>query len=104
MPEQLSFSTDDRSNRSRVLALLSDGLWHSTLELQAVGGTRAPARVHELRRQGYDVQCDGERGRFKYRLNGRLSLNAEPQLSWKRRALLAEARVRELEQLSREEQ
>jgi hypothetical protein len=36
-----TFSTNDASNAARVLALLRDGAWRSTLELQAVGGTRA---------------------------------------------------------------
>lgn len=88
-----SFSVDDRSNRARVLALLSDGAWHSTLELQAVGGTRAPARVHELRRSGYFVECEGERGRFRYRCTGKSPLPTPPALSWKRRALAAEAEL-----------
>lgn len=67
----ISFSTDDRTNASRVLALLRDGQWRSTLELQAVGGTRAPARVAELRAAGWLIECEGKRGRFKYRLTGK---------------------------------
>lgn len=41
-----------RSNdyRAAVWAILSDGRWHSALELIEVGGIRAGARVHELRR------------------------------------------------------
>lgn len=96
MAEQLSFSTNDRGNRERVLSLLSDGKSHDTLELQRVGGTRAPARVHELRGLGWDIRCEGDEGRFRYCLVGRL---AEPVVrkSWKARALAAEQRVRELE-------
>lgn len=66
-----TFSTDDRTNAARVLALLRDGQWRSTLELQAVGGTRAPARVAELRASGWLIECEGRRGRFRYRLTGR---------------------------------
>ena len=36
-------------NRQRVLDLLSDGAWHSGAELEAVGGRRFGARIHELR-------------------------------------------------------
>jgi len=98
MQTEISFGTNDKGNRERVLALLSDLHWHDTLELQRVGGIRAPARVHELRGRGWDIRCEGHEGRFKYRLFGRL---AEPpkRRSWKQRALDAESRVRELEQL-----
>lgn len=67
----ISWGTDDRTNASRVLALLRDGEWRTTLELQAVGGTRAPARVAELRAAGWIIVCEGRRGRFRYRLTGR---------------------------------
>lgn len=91
-----SYSTDDTTNRGRVLALLSDKRWHSTLELQAVGGSRAPARVFELRREGWVIACEGERGRFNYLLVEWQPPKPRP-LSWRRRALIAEARVAELE-------
>lgn len=69
----LSWSVDDKSNRARVLALLTQpfGEWRSTLELQAVGGTRAPARVADLRAAGWLIECEGKRGRFRYRLTGK---------------------------------
>jgi hypothetical protein len=68
-----SWSTDDKSNRSRVLTLLQSpqGQWRSTLELQAVGGSRAGARVHELRGAGWLIECRGQRGRYEYRLTGK---------------------------------
>jgi hypothetical protein len=51
-----------------ILELLSDGRPHAWHELQAVGGSRANARVGELRRAGYVVlgplgwrRLDGER-------------------------------------------
>lgn len=40
----------------RILDLLSDGRPHAWHELQAVGGSRANARVGELRRAGYVIQ------------------------------------------------
>lgn len=44
--------------RAAVWALLSDGGWHSGLELVSVGGMRAPARVHELRHEdGHRILC-----------------------------------------------
>ena len=68
-----TFGRDDRTNASRVLALLQSpaGQWRSTLELQAVGGTRAGARVHELRAAGWRIECRGARGRYEYALTGR---------------------------------
>jgi hypothetical protein len=51
-----------------ILELLSDGRPHAWHELQAVGGSRANARVGELRRAGYVLlgplpwrRADGER-------------------------------------------
>jgi hypothetical protein len=69
--EQLSFGADDRSARERVFTLLSDREWHGTPEVVRVGGLRGPARVHELRAKGWEIACEGERGRFRYRLVGR---------------------------------
>jgi hypothetical protein len=65
---EFSFSTNDRTNRERVLDLLRDGRYHDTLEVIRVGGTRGPARIHELRERGYVIECVGERGRHRYRL------------------------------------
>jgi hypothetical protein len=56
--------------RLRVLDRLKLGP-ATTLELIEVGGTRAPARVHELRSLGFDVECEtinGERGAYRYAL------------------------------------
>jgi len=95
-----SYGSDDKSHREKVLELLSDGAWHSSRALQRVGGTRAGARVQELRDRGFLIECrhqpDGSAGAWEWRLTGQ----GEPppkKLSWKERALAAEARVLELE-------
>jgi hypothetical protein len=56
--------------RLRVLDRLREGP-ATTLELIEVGGTRAPARVHELRSLGCNIECEtisGERGAYRYTL------------------------------------
>lgn len=56
--------------RIRVLDLLSDLEWHSWSELKDVGGVRYSARIHELRRQGYEIKVspiEGTTGN-RYRL------------------------------------
>lgn len=56
----------------RVLARLQQGP-ATTLELIAVGGTRAPARTHELREEGWPIVVEsdpGTPGRYVYRLTG----------------------------------
>lgn len=62
-----------RTHCDLVLELLDDGRWHSTLEFVELGVLRPPARVHELRRQGFaiDVQRVPRQGRspvYAYRL------------------------------------
>lgn len=92
---EVSFGVDDRGGRERVLELLRDGQWHDGKELRRVGGTRAGARVHELRGQLWNIECTGAEGHYRYRLVGRLT---EPpkRRSYKARAIAAEARLREL--------
>lgn len=96
---QLSFSRNDRGNRRRALDLLMkhEGEWVSSLELQLVAGLRFGARVHELRSAGHVIDCDGAEGHYSYRWRG-LGLPPLRTSSWRTRALVAEARVRELEQ------
>jgi hypothetical protein len=55
--------------RDRLLRLMRDGAWHSWKELEGVAGNRYAARLHELKRLGYDVESevnedDGKRYRF----------------------------------------
>lgn len=39
----------------RVLVLLEDGCWHTTIEFVELGVLRASARVYELRRRGFAI-------------------------------------------------
>ena len=56
------------SKKQRVLARLQVGP-ANTRELIEVGGTRAPGRVHELKREGHDIRVDDHgHGLFIYRL------------------------------------
>ena len=61
----------DRLNRNeaRCLDLLSDGLWHSNMDLVYVGGIRAIGRLHALKAKGYEIaKRHVEGGRWDYRL------------------------------------
>ena len=59
------------NNKQRVLARLQEGP-ATTVQLMAVGGTRAPGRVHELRQDGWQIDVeDKKRGLFVYTLTGR---------------------------------
>ena len=49
------------SNKLRVLRRLQVGP-ATTRELIEVGGTRAPGRVHELRRDGWLIECEDRKG------------------------------------------
>jgi hypothetical protein len=60
-------------NRAAVLELLADHQWHSGPELVEVGGMRAGARVHELRR--------GEDGGPKRRILCRV-VDSESRYRW----------------------
>lgn len=44
------------TNRDRVLALMRDGAWHTTLEIMGVGGVRGVGRLNELKELGYDYE------------------------------------------------
>jgi hypothetical protein len=58
------------SRRAEVLRLLSDGRWHSTYAINAVGGTEGTRRLRELREQGYEIEKRSmpESMQFEYRL------------------------------------
>ncbi len=55
----------------RILTFLKDGQWHTTTELERVGGRSAPQRVHDLKKSGYSYDCEpipGQRGEHRWRL------------------------------------
>jgi hypothetical protein len=52
----------------RVLAILRDVRWHSTLEFVEAGVLRASARVFELRRAGYAIEVRRRGSIYEYRL------------------------------------
>ena len=59
------------SKRDALLALLSDGQWHSALECQrpSVGGSRYSARMGELKDLGYRIERQTlDHQLFHYRL------------------------------------
>ena len=57
------------SKRDALLALLSDGRWHSARELTEVAGWRYSARLHELREDGYKIERQTlDHQLFHYRL------------------------------------
>lgn len=61
----------DKSDRlQRVLALLEDGRWHSTLDIVIGAGVCAVnSCIAELRANGYSVACRRVgKDRFEYRL------------------------------------
>jgi Helix-turn-helix domain len=68
------------TQRQLVLALLDDGLWHSSIEFVNEGVLRAAARVFELRGAGYPIESrvarQGGARVFEYRLR-QLSANEE---------------------------
>lgn len=81
MPRQSTsnYARIDASERlQRVLALISDGRWHSTREIvMAADVCAVNSIIHELRCNGYDVasRCAGK-GRYEYMLltDGQLGL------------------------------
>lgn len=83
------------TKRTAVLDLLWDLRWHDSFELVRVGGLRAGARVHELKRQGWDVEVDvdADTGRARYRL---VSWDPGPVRQKKVKALLREDDVARL--------
>lgn len=60
----------------RLRRLMADGAWHSSGELEHVGGRRFPARLHDIERGAdglpslaYDCRAvDGHEGAYEYRL------------------------------------
>jgi biotin operon repressor len=66
-----------KNNAARLLALLSDGRWHSQQELAEVAGYRCGGRVHDLRRQGHRIEKVALKAReYHYRLLPREDLFA----------------------------
>jgi len=58
------------SNKQRALRRLQEGP-ATTVELIAVAGTRAPARAHELIKEGWPIVVESKGGGlFVYRLTG----------------------------------
>ena len=63
----------DKSERlKRVLALLEDGRWHSTLDIVIGAGVCAVnSCIAELRENGFAIACRRVgKDRFEYRLEG----------------------------------
>lgn len=57
------------ANAARVLELLSDGLWHTNMELVAVGGIRAVGRCWDLQRAGHVIAKEHVHGgSWRYKL------------------------------------
>ena len=55
--------------RVAVMRLLLDCKWHSTAEVNAVGGTEGTRRLRELRRsQSIDCRPSWDGGQWEYRL------------------------------------
>ena len=61
------------SAKGRVLKLLQDRQWHTTAEINAVGGTEGTRRVRDLRAEGFDIEVkkfSSDGNKWKYRLAG----------------------------------
>jgi len=58
--------------KQRVLKVLADGRWHTAVELcqPQVGGIAFNQRLGELRRAGFEIECERVPGKpyFRYRL------------------------------------
>lgn len=52
---QIDFSFKHRGARERLLELLRDQRWHRWDELEEVAGNRFGARIHELRKEGWQI-------------------------------------------------
>lgn len=70
---QLALFAATRTRKERVLRLLSDGKWHSTLEITSpdIGGPEGARRLRELREAGYKIdmrKASGFAGIREYRL------------------------------------
>lgn len=44
------------TNRDRVLELMRDGQWHSSIDIMSVGGMRGVGRLNELKAEGWDYE------------------------------------------------
>lgn len=58
------------TDKARLLARLSDGCWHSYMELYELHMI-VHSRVSDLRRDGYLIECDKREKNYRYRLKGR---------------------------------
>ena len=56
--------------RERVLSLLKDGGWYTTVEINNMGGTEGTRRLRELRANGYRIEKRKVAGStmYEYRL------------------------------------
>jgi hypothetical protein len=61
------------THTAKVLALLSDGQWHSHREGYRMG-VMLHSRVADLRRRGYVIECAKRAGGYWYRLTGKIGV------------------------------
>jgi hypothetical protein len=67
-------ATCHSSRLRRVLAVLTDGRWHSTRDLMETAVVCAVnSIIHELRVNGYGIECERRGGVFYYRRTWGLS-------------------------------
>ena len=57
--------------KDRILQLLMDGQFHTTMEIIRVGGASGLRRLRELRAEGHLIECEPIEGsnEWKYRLH-----------------------------------
>lgn len=63
------------SARDRILQMLEEGNWVTTMDLVQAGGTEGPRRLRELREFGYLIERRSikDSNQWEYRLEGRIS-------------------------------
>lgn len=56
--------------KRRIYDLLSDGAWHSTIEIQHVGGCDGCRRLRELRQMGISIEGEPQKtpNGWRYRM------------------------------------
>lgn len=69
----MTYDTAERTrlqtNYARVMALMADGRWHSSVELMRVGGMRAVGRLNSCKADGYTYDKRKQSaGVYEYRL------------------------------------
>ena len=88
---ELDLELSSKSQKDRILALLADGEWHTTLEIMEkayrvfgkVGNCRYASRIDELRKEGYDIACEHDHDKiFKYRIIKYANKTLLPQTSF----------------------